>query len=165
MNPSSPLVNNFVKTDNGLGKDGVLKLYLIVEAAMGVDRLAVYQDPGVTSKSCLRVIAILLSVGMCTNTFADRVQKFIIFSDRYQALNFSKCVAGPIKSYSGSDAARGPGKKFLQLVEQHDLRLRLLRAADVSVSLVKKYITLLVTHLIIVLQFGQLIDKHLFQIN
>ncbi|GBP32742.1 hypothetical protein EVAR_18894_1 [Eumeta japonica] len=53
-------------------------------------------------------------------------------------------------------------RTFLLYVEQHDLRFRLLRVADVGVSLPLQYVTLLVTYLIIMLQFGKLIDQHLY---
>ncbi|GBP32746.1 hypothetical protein EVAR_18898_1 [Eumeta japonica] len=53
-------------------------------------------------------------------------------------------------------------RTFLSYVEQHDLRFRLLRVADVGVSLPLQYVTLLVTYLIIMLQFGKLIDQHLY---
>ncbi|GBP32737.1 hypothetical protein EVAR_18889_1 [Eumeta japonica] len=57
-------------------------------------------------------------------------------------------------------------RTFLSYVEQHDLRFRLLRAADVGVSLVKQYITLLLTYLITLLQFGKLIDNnHAINLN
>ncbi|GBP32747.1 hypothetical protein EVAR_18899_1 [Eumeta japonica] len=172
MNPISPLVNNFVETDNVLGKDGVLKLYLIVEAAMGVDRLAVYQDLGVTSKSCLRVLAVLLNVGM-ENWWLIVITSGSVglISLYFQAM---PCLASDeindeVEKIKVLLAEHGQERlstrTFLSYVKQHDLRFRLLRAADVGVSLPLQYVTLLVTYLIIMLQFEKLINEPLFSAN
>ena len=75
------------------------------------------------------------------------------------------CLTCPITGYSFNDLSvsadapsRGMARALLAWTETRDLSFSLLRMLDIDISLPFKFVGLLVTYLIILLQFQKIID-------
>ncbi|GBP78790.1 hypothetical protein EVAR_58842_1 [Eumeta japonica] len=251
MSPTRVLVNNFIQIDNENETNKILKIYLIIGALLGADRLELCEDLKNLSKHFIRGFAFFLHVCIVITTVryprdgfgprfllaisfieyflycswafvnpevvcleianmrykhdlkiarnsyrliveasnilqsATRVQEMwwinTLFAISLETLNFylqtlpcrvcdqinahvkelKATLALHLSSLYLDKEDRRRARSLMAYVEQHDLSFRLLSVAGVGAALPVAVLELTLTYLIILLQFGKLVENQL----
>ncbi|GBP21306.1 hypothetical protein EVAR_11701_1 [Eumeta japonica] len=140
--------------ENRIALKNIQNMYkLLVKAVTSLHKAIEWQD-------CWWAVSVSTAIVGLINLFLQTIPSLVCEQIHYEVDKIKEITSSHLCSTLDKES-RKYSRALLADVREHDLSLKLLRALDFGISLPIKCLTLTFTYLIILLQFGKLIEKHL----